>query len=93
MNEFVRRIAIAVITILALLLLLRATSPDQKYNLASFEKNHLQSAMLPTSDGWTLAQMVDSSGMVRTILVVDFDSKTITGIDLQSIGAIDSSGF
>jgi 2-keto-4-pentenoate hydratase/2-oxohepta-3-ene-1,7-dioic acid hydratase in catechol pathway len=90
MNKFVRLIAIAVITTLAVLLLLRATSPDQKYNLASFEKNPLQSAMLPTSDGWTLAQIVDSSGMVRTILVVDFDSETITGIDLQSIGAIDS---
>lgn len=87
----VRRIVIVVLTIFAAIVLLRETSPDPKFNQASFEKSPLKSAMLPISDGWTLAQVLDTSGKVRTILVVDFDSETITGVDLQSIGATHSA--
>lgn len=86
-NRNVRRVVIAALMIIVAVVLLRETSPDPKFNHASFENSPLKSEVLPISDGWTLAQMLDNSGQVRTILVVDFDNETITGVDLQSMGA------
>ncbi|MFT4634842.1 MAG: 2-keto-4-pentenoate hydratase/2-oxohepta-3-ene-1,7-dioic acid hydratase in catechol pathway [Chitinophagales bacterium] len=90
MIKILKWLVIVLLTILAIALLLRATSLDSKFNQASFEKNPLKAAILPMANGWTLSQRLDSSGKVRTILVVGFDDDTITGIDLQKIGAIDS---
>ena len=88
MKNFLRWIGIVLLVIFVVLLLLRQTSPDPKFNKASFEEGPLETEMLPISDGWTLAQLLNSKGEVRTLLVIGFDNETITGADLHNLGAV-----
>lgn len=90
MKNFLRWIGIVLLAMFAVILLLRQTSPDPKFNKASFEEGPLEAEMLPISDGWTLAQRLNSKGEVRTLLVVDFDNEAITGADLHNLGAVQS---
>jgi 2-keto-4-pentenoate hydratase/2-oxohepta-3-ene-1,7-dioic acid hydratase in catechol pathway len=90
MKKFLRWIGIVLLLMFVVILLLRQTSPDPKFNKASFEERPLEAEMLSISDGWTLAQLLNSKGEVRTLLVVDFDNETITGADLHSLGAVQS---
>jgi hypothetical protein len=90
MKNLLRWIGIILLATFAVILLLRQTSPDPKFNNASFEEGPLEAEMLPISDGWTLAQRLNSKGEVRTLLVVDFDNEAITGADLHNLGAVQS---
>lgn len=65
-----------------LLALAWATSPDPKFNPASFEDTPLVEAVAPLDQATTLAQFMGEDGAVRTILVTGFDDDTVTGVDL-----------
>ncbi|MBT8114289.1 MAG: fumarylacetoacetate hydrolase family protein, partial [Arenicella sp.] len=86
MKKILKWSGILLVAIAALLFILKATAPDPKFNLASFEDSPLETAMLPIADGWTLAQALDNESRVRTFLVVGFDDDTITGVDIQGLG-------
>ena len=67
------------------------TSPDPKYNPASFEEVPLVERVAPFEDAITLAQYVEDEGPVRTILVLAFEGEAVTGVDLRELGATNSS--
>jgi 2-keto-4-pentenoate hydratase/2-oxohepta-3-ene-1,7-dioic acid hydratase in catechol pathway len=90
MKKILKRSTLLIVALAALLYVLKITAPDHKFNLATFEAAPLRSSLLPLSDGWTLAQLVDSNGMLRTHLVVGFDTNSVTAIDLHNHGAPDS---
>jgi 2-keto-4-pentenoate hydratase/2-oxohepta-3-ene-1,7-dioic acid hydratase in catechol pathway len=67
------------------------TSPDPKYNPASFEETPLVERVAQFEDAITLAQYAEDGGVVRTILVLAFGGETVTGVDLRELGATNSS--
>ncbi|MEO1045916.1 MAG: fumarylacetoacetate hydrolase family protein [Pseudomonadota bacterium] len=86
-----KRGAIIVGTVMLLLavglLIAWATSPDPRYNIASFEDKPLQSTIAPLEEAVTLAQFRDSRGVTHTILVTGFAGETVIGVDLVAMGA------
>jgi 2-keto-4-pentenoate hydratase/2-oxohepta-3-ene-1,7-dioic acid hydratase in catechol pathway len=79
---------IAVATLLAIgLFSAWVTSPDPRFNPASFEKEPLKLGLAPLDEAATLAQFRDPQGRTHTIIVIGFDGETVTGIDLQELGA------
>lgn len=91
MNNYLKGFIVFIIALVALLYVLKITAPDPKFNLATFEKTPLQSGILPTADGWTLAQTVVANGSVRTLLVTNFDADSVSAIDLKSVGGAEST--
>ncbi len=69
------------------------TSPDPKHNPATFEEAPLVERVAQLEDAITLAQFADGDGVVRTILVLDFDGEIVTGVNLRELGGIDSSNL
>ncbi|MEO0883001.1 MAG: fumarylacetoacetate hydrolase family protein [Pseudomonadota bacterium] len=63
------------------------TSPDPKFNPASFEDAPFEQILADPSEAITLAQYLDPNGETVTILVVDHDGDTVRGIDLSDLGA------
>ncbi|GAB5480619.1 MAG: hypothetical protein Pars92KO_03760 [Parasphingorhabdus sp.] len=63
-----------------------ATSPDPKFNPASFEDEPLVEGLAPLEEAKTLAQFVDEDGAVRTLLVTGFQGDAVTGVDLTEFG-------
>lgn len=63
------------------------TSPDPKFNPASFEDKPLVEAVAPLEEAKTLAQFMDEDGTVRTLLVTSFQGDTVTGVDLREFGS------
>jgi 2-keto-4-pentenoate hydratase/2-oxohepta-3-ene-1,7-dioic acid hydratase in catechol pathway len=90
MKKHLKWSATAALIILVVIVVLRETSPDPRFNRASFEANLLESSLLPLDQGWTLAQTLDDSGKLRTLLVLGYDDDHITGVDLQALGASES---
>ena len=64
-----------------------ATSPDPRYNPASFEDQPLTMGLAPLDEAITLAQFAGDNGGTRTMLVTGWDGETATGIDLELLGA------
>lgn len=91
MNNYLKGFIVFIIALVALLYVLKITAPDPKFNLATFEETPLQSGILPTADGWTLAQTVVANGSVRTLLVTNFDADSVSAIDLKSVGGAEST--
>lgn len=90
MKKFVLYSLCFLIVLGLVLYVLKITAPDPKFNEASFESEPLQSALLAPDLGWTLAQTMGEKGEPRTLVVTEFDADTITAVDLQRIGAIQS---
>ncbi len=65
-----------------------ATSPDPKYNPATFEDVPLVERVAQFEDAITLAQYISDDGVVRTILVLAFEGEAVTGIELRELGGI-----
>jgi 2-keto-4-pentenoate hydratase/2-oxohepta-3-ene-1,7-dioic acid hydratase in catechol pathway len=63
------------------------TSPDPRYNPASFEDKPLEMRLAPLEEAVTLAQFHDQEGQKRTMIVLDLEGETVTGIDLENLGA------
>jgi 2-keto-4-pentenoate hydratase/2-oxohepta-3-ene-1,7-dioic acid hydratase in catechol pathway len=68
-----------------------ATSPDPKFNLASFEDAPLVYNIAPIEEAITLAQYLDESGAIRTLMVLTIEGESINGVDLRELGATNSS--
>ena len=87
-----KRIAIfgglAVLVSVAVAFLAWTTSPDPKYNPATYEDTPLVERIAQFEDAITLARYADDSGVVRTILVLAFEGETVTGVDLRELGGI-----
>ncbi len=66
------------------------TSPDPKYNPASFEETPLIERVAQFEDAITLAQYAEDGGVVRTILVLAFEGEAVSGLDLRELGATNS---
>lgn len=64
-----------------------ATSPDPRYNPASFEEEPLELGLAPLDEAITLARFAGDDGKVRTMLVNSWDGETASGIDLEQLGA------
>ena len=64
-----------------------ASSPDPKFNPASFEKAPLSLQLAPLEDAVTLAQFLDGQGRRQTMLVRSYGAEAVTGIDLRTLGA------
>lgn len=64
-----------------------ATAPDPTHNPASFEDAPLGPAILPLSQGVTLARFKDDEGANATMIVLSSDGANVTGIDLRELGA------
>lgn len=63
------------------------TSDDPQFNPATFEAEPLQIQIAPFEEALTLAQFRNGLGEIVTILVVDYDGETVTGIDFADFGA------
>lgn len=83
--------ALAVLILMAAAFLAWATSPDPKYNQASFEDAPLVYAIAPIEEAITLAQYLDDSWAIRTLMVLKIEGASINGVDLRDLGATNSS--
>lgn len=82
-----RYLGILVLLIVAVLTVAWATSPDPRFNPASFEEEPLTAGIAPLNEAVTLAQYRNPDGKIITLQVLSFSGETITGIDLASLGA------
>jgi 2-keto-4-pentenoate hydratase/2-oxohepta-3-ene-1,7-dioic acid hydratase in catechol pathway len=64
-----------------------ATSPDPRFNPASFEDEPLVQGFAPLEQAITLAQFRAPNGDTHTLLVLAREGEDITGIDLTELGA------
>ncbi|MEM6826394.1 MAG: fumarylacetoacetate hydrolase family protein [Pseudomonadota bacterium] len=66
------------------------TSPDPKFNPATFEDAPLVEAVAPLGQAITLAQYTNDTGAVKTLLVTGFDEANVTGVDVTLLGGTQS---
>lgn len=64
-----------------------ATSPDPRFNPASFEDTPLVQRVASLGEAITLAQVRAPDGGTRTLLVLARAGESVTGIDLAELGA------
>lgn len=64
-----------------------ATSPDPRFNPASFEDEPLVQGFAPLEQAITLAQFRAPNGDTHTLLVLAREGESVTGIDLAELGA------
>lgn len=79
--------AAALVVLLAALFGAWATSPDPKFNPASFESTPLAPQLMPLDQAITLAQYADAAGSIRTLVVLSSSGGSVSGIDLRELGA------
>lgn len=65
-----------------------ATSPDPKFNPASFEQEELVPTVAPIELAATLAQVQQADGTIATLLVTSFDGVEATAADLSAESGI-----
>lgn len=63
------------------------TSPDPKYNPASFEDAPFEASLADLPEAITLAQYKSGDGETVTLLVEAYEGELVTGIDLADLGA------
>jgi 2-keto-4-pentenoate hydratase/2-oxohepta-3-ene-1,7-dioic acid hydratase in catechol pathway len=63
------------------------SSPDPKYNPASFEEEPIEASLADLSEAITLAQYKSGDGETVTLLVEAYEGELVTGIDLADLGA------
>lgn len=63
------------------------TSPDPRFNSASFEDKSLVQKLASLDEAITLAQVRAPDGGTRTLLVLARAGESVTGIDLAELGA------
>lgn len=71
------------ILLISVLGLVWATSPDPKFNPATFGEKPVVPQIAPLEKAVTLAQYNDDSGETVTLLVLGNDGQQITGVDLS----------
>ena len=63
------------------------TSPDPRFNPASFEDKPLVQGLAPLEQAITLAQLRAPNGDTHTLLVLAREGESVTGLDLAELGA------
>ncbi|MEM9572969.1 MAG: fumarylacetoacetate hydrolase family protein [Pseudomonadota bacterium] len=91
LSKFGRYFGIVFLLFCGVTFLAWLTSPDPKFNPASFEDAPFDQALVDPAEAITLAQYLDPNGETVTIMVVDYDGETVHGIDLADLGAPRSS--
>lgn len=81
----------AILLVVVAALIAWATTPDPKFNPASFEEEPLVASVAPLSEAVTLSQFANKDGVVQTMLVLTFTPDSVTGIDLEAFGATASA--
>ncbi len=79
-----------VIVLIAALFLGWATSPDPKFNPASFEDEPLELEIAALDQAVTLAQFEADQGSVITMAVLDYRDGKVSGVDLTELGGASS---
>lgn len=64
-----------------------ATSPDPRFNTASFEDEPLVQGFAALEQAITLAQLRAPNGDTHTLLVLAREGESVTGVDLAELGA------
>lgn len=64
-----------------------ASSPDPRFNPATFEDAPLEARLAPREEALTLALYELEGGETATMLVTGFDAESVTGVDLAGLGA------
>lgn len=82
-----RYFGILIIAIAAIVFVAWATSPDPKYNPASFEEEPLVQRIAPLDEAVTLAQYRNPNGKTATLQILGFSEEKVTGVDLVELGA------
>lgn len=67
-----------------------ASSPEPRFNPASFEHEPLRQRLAPLEQATTLAQFRSNDGRKRTMLVLSHEGEAVSGIDLVELGAGDT---
>lgn len=88
MKRLFRYIAIFGAVVVAALFAVWVTSPDPKLNHASFEATPLVEQIAPLDEAITLAQFIGDTGETITLLVVNVEGETVTGINLADMGVL-----
>ena len=71
-----------------------ATSPDPKFNVASFEDEELVTTLAPLDQAITLAQTRGEGGAIATLLVTGLEEDAIRAVDLsRATGAASDDPF
>ncbi|NNF94365.1 MAG: hypothetical protein HKM91_07205, partial [Altererythrobacter sp.] len=83
MGTFGKALGAMIGLIVIVLFLLWLTSPDPKFNPASFEDTPLESGLAPLSEAVTLAQVMQANGTPATLLVTKLDGDTVSAVDLS----------
>ncbi|MEM7637799.1 MAG: fumarylacetoacetate hydrolase family protein [Pseudomonadota bacterium] len=91
LSKFGRYFGIVFLLFCGVTFLAWLTSPDPKFNPASFEDAPFAQALADSAEAITLAQYLDPNGETVTIIVVDYDGETVEGVDLADLGAPRSS--
>ena len=77
----------SVIAMAAIVFTAWATSPDPRFNPATFEDKPLVQGLAPLEQAITLAQFRAPNGDTHTLLVLGREGESVTGIDLAKLGA------
>lgn len=80
-------LAAVVVALAAAVFAAWATSPDPRFNPASFEDKPLVQQIAPLEEAITLAQIRAPDGGTQTLLVLARGGESVTGIDLAELGA------
>lgn len=93
MPLFLRWFGVGVLLLAASLSIAWITSPDPRYNDASFEDQPLEMKLAPLEQAITLAQHQDQadSNRVRTMVVLEMKENVVVGVDLENLGAVRTS--
>lgn len=72
--------------VIALIYLAWVTSPDPKWNEATFEESPLAESIAPLDEAITLAQFAGEDGQIVTAQVLGWTGDMITAVDLAEMG-------
>lgn len=89
----VRWFGVGVFLLAAGLFIAWITTPDPRYNGASFEEQPLEMRLAPIEQAITLAQYQDQvdSNRVRTLVVLEMGKDVVVGVDLENLGSIQTN--
>ena len=86
-RRFARYTAFLLLILSGLTFIAWVSSPDPKFNPASFEDAPFEASLAELSEAITLAQYKSGDGAIATLLVESYDGELVTGIDLTDLGA------
>ena len=94
MRTIAKRAGIVLAVVVAAISIAWWTSPDPRFNPASFEDEELAPGLASLDEAVTLAQVRRDDGSVATLLVTGFDGEAIAAVDLSvASGSVSGDPF